>query len=76
MSALGHKRTHALQQRVLLFDNLVCAFGVGQQGRRHGKPECPRSFDVDCGSRLQAKFSDMSPDHQPIGGQPDGGGDL
>src|SRR4029450_9925857 len=44
MSAKGQKRTHAPQQKELLFDHLV---GAVLERLRHGDAECLRSPEVD-----------------------------
>ena len=44
MSALGQKRTHALQQKGLLFDYFV---DTAKQGNRHCDAECLRCLEVD-----------------------------
>src|SRR5262249_16303812 len=44
MSALGQKRTHAVQQLRLLFDPLV---GAGKHRRRHRKAERLGGFEID-----------------------------
>ena len=44
MSALGQKRTHAVQQLRLLFDHLV---GTAEQRRRNGETEHSRGLQID-----------------------------
>jgi hypothetical protein len=48
MSALGHKRTHALQQTLCAVARLLdYPVGTSQKQRRHGEPDRLRSLHVD-----------------------------